>query len=52
MAEISSNIRASQFDLLLGLGTAIQSGRRQLLVELRAYGGTVIYLPLTFGVTL
>jgi hypothetical protein len=51
VTEIDSNTRASQFDILLGVGAAIQSGRRQLLVELRAYGGTVIYLPLTFGVT-
>jgi hypothetical protein len=51
VTELFSKLRDSQFDILLGFGAAVQSGRRQLLVEVRAYGGTVIYLPFTFGVT-
>jgi hypothetical protein len=40
-----------QVDILLGLGTAIRAGARRILLEVRAYGGTTIYLPITVGLT-
>jgi hypothetical protein len=40
-----------QVDILLGLGAAVRTGTRRVLVEARLYGGTTIYLPLTIGLT-
>ena len=40
-----------QLDILVGLGFAIRSGTRRVLIEARAYGGTTIYIPVTVGLT-
>jgi hypothetical protein len=41
-----------QFDILLGLGTAISWGTRRVLLEARLYGGMAINMPITIGLTL
>jgi hypothetical protein len=46
-----AELNEGQFDSVFGLGTGIRWGTRRLLLEARAYGGTVIYLPLTIGLT-
>jgi hypothetical protein len=48
--SISEN--KQQFDILLGLGTAITWGSRRLLLEARLYGGMAITMPITVGLTL
>ena len=50
--QISQDMTEHQFDILLGLGTAIRWGGRRLLLEARLYGGTAINLPITVGLTL
>ena len=49
--RFEADVQEDQFDILLGLGTAINWGTRRLLLEARVYGGTTIYLPLTLGLT-
>jgi hypothetical protein len=49
--QATLELTENQFDILLGLGTAIRSGSRRILIEARLYGGTVIYLPITVGLT-
>ncbi|HEY3012988.1 MAG TPA: hypothetical protein VGJ36_09590 [Gemmatimonadales bacterium] len=41
-----------QFDILLGLGTAISWSTRRLLLEARLYGGMAINMPITIGLSL
>jgi len=48
--ELSQN--EDQFDILLGLGTAIHWGNRRLLLEARLYGGMAINMPITIGLSL
>ena len=50
--RFEADAQEDQFDILFGLGTAIRSGTRRLVVEARVCGGTTIYLPLTLGLTL
>jgi hypothetical protein len=49
---VEIDLTQDQFDILLGLGTAIRAGTRRVLLEIRAYGGATIYLPITVGLTL
>jgi hypothetical protein len=51
VTEDSVGLTADQFDTLFGAGTAIRWGSRHFLAEIRAYGGTIIYLPITVGLT-
>lgn len=51
VTTFNSDVNEDQIDILFGLGTALRWGTRRLLLEARVYGGTAIYLPLTFGVT-
>jgi hypothetical protein len=52
ISQISQDQTEHQFDILLGLGTAIRWGARRLLLEARLYGGTAITMPITIGLTL
>ena len=49
--NLSEDFSQDQLDILLGAGGAFRWGTRRILLELRVYGGTAIYLPITFGLT-
>jgi hypothetical protein len=49
--QVTLDLTENQFDILLGVGSAIQSGSRRVLIDARLYGGTAIYLPITLGLT-
>lgn len=49
--EAAAELKANDLDILVGLGAAFRWGSRRLLVEARGYGGSVVYLPVTLGLT-
>lgn len=49
--QAAADLERNDLDILVGLGAALRWGSRRVLVEARAYGGTVVYLPLTLGLT-
>lgn len=49
--DLSQDLSQDQLDILFGAGAAFRWGTRRILLEARVYGGTAVYLPLTFGLT-